>query len=46
MSKLKKEDILDDPDFKDLSSQKNTISAILTVLELVTLLRVYRPDRL
>lgn len=35
MSKLKKEDILDDPDFKDLSSQKNTISAILTVLELV-----------
>jgi len=35
MSKLKKEDILDDPDFKDLSSQKNTISTILTVLELV-----------
>ena len=35
MSKLKKEDILDDPDFKDLSSQKNTISTILTILELV-----------
>lgn len=35
MSKLKKEDILDDPDFKDLSKQKNTISTILTILELV-----------
>ena len=35
MSKLKKEDILNDPDFLELSSQKNTISMILTVLELV-----------
>ncbi len=35
MSKLKKEDILNDPDFKKLSSQKNTISIILTILELV-----------
>jgi uncharacterized membrane protein (DUF485 family) len=35
MSKLKHEDILNDPDFKDLSSQKFTISVILTVLELV-----------
>ena len=35
MSKLKHEDILNDPDFKDLSSQKFTISIILTVLELV-----------
>ncbi len=35
MSKLRKEDILNDPDFKELSSQKNTISIILTVLELV-----------
>jgi uncharacterized membrane protein (DUF485 family) len=35
MSKLKKEDILNDPDFKQLSSQKNTISIILTILELV-----------
>jgi uncharacterized membrane protein (DUF485 family) len=34
MSKLKHEDILNDPDFKDLSSQKFTISIILTVLEL------------
>ena len=35
MSKLKKEDILNDTDFKDLSGQKNTISVILTILELV-----------
>jgi len=34
MSKLKHEDILNDPDFKDLSSQKFTISIILTILEL------------
>jgi uncharacterized membrane protein (DUF485 family) len=34
MSKNKLE-ILDDPDFKSLSSQKNTISIILTILELV-----------
>jgi len=35
MSKLKKEDILNDADFKELSGQKNTISVILTILELV-----------
>lgn len=35
MAKLKKEDILNDPDFLKLSSQKNTISIILTILELV-----------
>ncbi len=35
MAKLKHEDILHDPDFKDLSSQKATISIILTILELV-----------
>jgi uncharacterized membrane protein (DUF485 family) len=35
MSKLKHEDILEDPDFKDLSSQKFTISIILTILELL-----------
>ena len=35
MSKVKKEDILNDPEFKRLVSQKNTISWILTVLELV-----------
>jgi len=34
MTKVKKEDILNDPDFLQLSSQKNTISIILTVLEL------------
>jgi len=34
MSKLKHEDILNDPDFKDLSKQKFTISIILTILEL------------
>ena len=34
MAKLKKEDILNDPDFLKLSSQKNTISIILTILEL------------
>ncbi|HXY53516.1 MAG TPA: DUF485 domain-containing protein [Nitrospirota bacterium] len=35
MTKMKKEDILNDADFKDLSGQKNTISIILTILELV-----------
>ncbi len=35
MSKKSKEDILRDPDFQSLSSQKNTISIILTVAELV-----------
>jgi uncharacterized membrane protein (DUF485 family) len=35
MAKLKHEDILDDPDFKDLSAQKFAVSAILTILELV-----------
>jgi len=34
MGKLKHEDILNDPDFKDLSRQKFRISIILTVLEL------------
>jgi len=34
MSKLKHEDILQDPDFKDLSRQKFIISTILTILEL------------
>ncbi len=35
MSKLKKEDLLNDDDFKNLVAQKNSISWILTVLELV-----------
>ena len=35
MAKLKKEDILNDPDFLALSSQRGTISMILTILELV-----------
>jgi uncharacterized membrane protein (DUF485 family) len=35
MSKIRKEDILNDPDFKQLTSQKDTISYILTILELV-----------
>ncbi len=35
MSKLKKEDLLHDEDFKDLVARKNSISWILTVLELV-----------
>ena len=35
MTKMKKEDILNDADFKDLSGQKNKISIILTILELV-----------
>jgi uncharacterized membrane protein (DUF485 family) len=35
MGKLKHEDILDDPDFKDLSRQKFIISTVLTILELV-----------
>jgi uncharacterized membrane protein (DUF485 family) len=35
MVKLKKEDILNDSDFKNLVSQKGTISWILTLLELV-----------
>lgn len=34
MSKLKREDMLNDGDFTALSSQKNTISIILTILEL------------
>lgn len=33
--KVSTHDILEDSDFKSLSSQKNTISVILTVLELV-----------
>lgn len=35
MAKLKHEDILNDPDFKDLSRQKFIVSTILTILELV-----------
>ncbi len=35
MAKIKKEDLLNDPEFKSLVSQKNSISWILTVLELV-----------
>jgi len=35
MAKVRKEDILNDPDFLKLVRQKNTISWILTVLELV-----------
>jgi len=35
MAKIKKEDILNDTDFQQLSSQKDTISMILTILELV-----------
>ena len=35
MAKLKHEDILHDPDFKDLSRQKFIVSSILTILELV-----------
>jgi uncharacterized membrane protein (DUF485 family) len=35
MTKQSKTEILNDADFKALSSQKNTISLILTVLELV-----------
>ena len=35
MAKVKKEDILNDPDFQKLSGQKDTISMILTILELV-----------
>jgi len=31
----KAEEILNDPDFKQLMSQKNTISIVLTILELV-----------
>ncbi len=34
MSKLKRENILNDADFTSLSSQKNKISIILTILEL------------
>ncbi|NTU42774.1 MAG: DUF485 domain-containing protein [Nitrospirales bacterium] len=33
--KKKAHDILEDPDFKALSSQKNSISLVLTILELV-----------
>jgi uncharacterized membrane protein (DUF485 family) len=35
MSKVKKEDLLNDPEFKSLVAQKNSISWILTILELV-----------
>lgn len=35
MSKVKKEDLLNDEDFKGLVAQKNSISWVLTVLELV-----------
>ena len=35
MAKVKKEDILNDPDFQKLSGQKDTVSMILTILELV-----------
>lgn len=35
MSKRNVHDMLEDPDFKSLSSQKNSISLVLTILELV-----------
>ncbi len=35
MSKLRKEDILNDPDFQDLVSRRNSIALTLTMLELV-----------
>lgn len=35
MSKVKKEDLLNDPEFKSLVAQKNAISWTLTILELV-----------
>ncbi len=35
MAKVKKEDILNDPDFQGLVSQRNNIAWILTILELV-----------
>ncbi len=35
MGKMRKEDLLNDPEFKSLVSQKNSISWILTILELV-----------
>jgi len=35
VAKIKKEDLLNDPDFQSLVRQKNTISWILTALELV-----------
>ncbi len=35
MSKMSKKDLLNDPEFKSLVSRKNTISWILTILELV-----------
>jgi uncharacterized membrane protein (DUF485 family) len=35
MSTVKKKDILNDPDFRRLARQKNTISLILTVLQLL-----------
>jgi len=34
VAKIKKEDLLNDPDFQSLVRQKNTISWILTALEL------------
>lgn len=49
MAKVKKEDILNDPDFQSLVAQKNSISWVLTVLELVlyfgfiTLVAFYKP---
>jgi uncharacterized membrane protein (DUF485 family) len=35
MSTVKKKDILNDPDFQQLARQKNTISLVLTVLQLL-----------
>ncbi len=35
MTKKMKEDLLNDPDFKELVARKNTVSWILTVMELV-----------
>ena len=35
MAKLKKEDLLNDPEFKTLVSQKNSISWVLAIVELV-----------
>lgn len=35
MIKLEAHQILDDPEFKALASQKNTVSLILTIIELV-----------
>ena len=43
---LNQEEILDDPEFKKLVSQKNTISWILTDPGTGAVLRVHQPDRL